>query len=220
MIDNAATCAAQPYARNGAAAAPIVAAYLRSSPKKAKESQESIAQQKEAILAAGYTRVRWYIDENVKGDSPDRPALQRLFTDWENWKYPAIVVYHPDRLARGWLGLKWLHEDMIPRGIRLLPLHGCPPPVDKDGNLELTNYLFFGLTCLMGYYDLMNIRRNTQRGRNRAKEAGRYRGRVTTQDKIKAIACMRQGGKASNIAAALGVKEKTVIRWANENKTN
>ena len=193
-----------------------MAGYIRSSPKKAKEGQESIEQQQAAITAAGYTRVRWYIDRNIKGDSDERPALTKLWRDWDDWKFNAIVVYHPDRLARGWLGLKWLHEEILPRHIRLIFLNGCPNPQDENGELNLTNYLFLGLTFLMGYYDLMNIRRNTKRGIDKAKAEGRYRGRVSAEDKARAIKSVLGGRAAALVAQSLGVRTETVNRWAKQ----
>jgi len=216
--DNTTTGNAQTHAKKDRPAKPLLAAYIRSSPKKSKESKESIDQQKAAILAAGYTRVKWYVDENISGDSADRPALWRLLEEWDNWRYPAIVVYSVDRLSRGWLGLKWLHEELIPRGIALKVVTGCPSLTDDQGNLIPHNYLFFGLTCLMAYADLLNIRRNTARGRAKAKAEGRYGGRTSYAAKQNAVAKVLLGASVTQTAQAIGVNASTLRRWVNEER--
>lgn len=190
------------------------AVYIRSSPKGSRETAESVAQQREAIARA-YPGARYYVDENVKGDDPNRPALYRLLKDYEKYRFKRLVVWHPDRLARGWLGLKWLHEEFIPRGIQLVPLNACPPPTTEDGTIDQSGYIYFGILCLLGYMDLVNIRRNTARGREKALRAGVRFGRPRKQVRARAALLLRRGVPPSEVAKRFNIKEATVRKWLN-----
>ena len=197
----------------------LVAAYIRSSPKHKDETEESVAQQKAAIENAGYTRAHYYIDVDKKGDSADRPELLKLFKDAEKWHYKKLVCYHPDRLARGWLGLKWLHESIIPLGMQPVFITGCPNVTNADGELDPTSYLFYSLITAMSYFDLMNIRRNTARGRAKAHAEHRYGKGITPEQRDTAAALILLHASEQDVSEAcrkLDIERTTLERWARD----
>jgi len=80
---------------------PKTALYCRT----AVQDSFAIEHQKDRLLRFakenGYTNVAWYIDNGEKGNTLNRPAMERLIADIKLGKVNTVIVTGIDRIARG-----------------------------------------------------------------------------------------------------------------------
>lgn len=148
---------------------------------------ESIDIQKSSIvsccdrLAGGRDYVLdWFVDRGVKGDSPDRPELKRLFLVVDSYDFAVADVV--DRYVRSWLGIKWFMDYFVTGdgnephlGCRLVFARELPSLYQVDGRLDGGAFFIFGMLCLKAYSELLSIRRRTAGGRDRLRGTVEWR---------------------------------------------
>jgi len=80
---------------------PKTALYCRT----AVQDSSIIEHQKDRLLRFakenGYINIAWYIDDGEKGNTFNRPAMQRLIADIKLSKVKTVIVTGIDRIARG-----------------------------------------------------------------------------------------------------------------------
>ena len=153
--------------------------------------------------------VAWYIDVE-SGRAMSRPALDRLRADTFAGVVRTVVVFKLDRLARRLREGLELLCDWCERGVRVVSV---TEQVDVSGAFgRMVAALMLGLAEIEWEY-----RRERQAaGIAAAKRSGVYRGRRPGTTKARpgrARELRARGLRASEIAAALGVSERTVFRY-------
>ena len=155
-----------------------IAGGIRKSPTN-KGVEESIDIQKTAIINyCDYTfgkdkfSITWFIDKHISGDDPNRPELLKFFETKGNYEY--CVFHVTDRYTRSWLGLMWFMQHFTTNygnsphtGCKLAFVEGIPELYDSNNELNLMSFFSFAMMCVFAMFELMNIRKRTQRGRNR-----------------------------------------------------
>lgn len=224
-----------------------VAGIIRKSPTN-KGVEESIDIQKDAIVrwcasrfGVGFYSIDFFVDRLVSGDDPNRPELLRLFSRIDDYDF--AVAHVVDRYVRSHIGLNWFFEYFAPAdglsvhsGCRLCFVEGCPDLYDSDGYLLGTNIAVFGMFCLMGYSELLNNRRRTNRGRDRLrgtpewskkfpggkpgrkwKSSSKVRSQKhwSKEEFSKAVRLREEGKSAKDIGLVLGRSAQSVINKFN-----
>jgi len=166
--------------------------------------------------------LKLFIDRNVKGDDPNRPALVNLFDTIKNYDY--AVASEVDRYARFFMGLNWFMKYFTTNngssphtGCKLFFVKGIGDLYDDDNTMNSDNFFMLYIYIGMAHKELLNIRIRTQRGRDRLspeeraeKFKGRKKGSVTkeTIDLKEAILKLRDKGLSiPSIAKKLNIGE-------------
>ncbi|ADB15137.1 Resolvase domain protein [Pirellula staleyi DSM 6068] len=153
--------------------------------------------------------VRWYVDKET-GDTLDRPAFTELQQAIFGGEVGAVVVWRLDRLSRKLRDGINVLCDWCEKGLRVVSV---TQQIDFSGTVGKML-----AAVLLGVAEMeQETRRERQKaGIEAAKEAGLYRGRKSgttksTPDRAKKL--LGRGLNHTEIATALGVSRRTVIRY-------
>ncbi len=153
--------------------------------------------------------VRWYVDKE-SGDKLNRPAFERLQGDVFRGEIGTVVVYKLDRLSRKLRDGINVLCDWCERGLRVVAVTQL---IDFNGTVGKML-----AAVLLGVAEMeQETRRERQRvGIEVARERGVYRGRqagTTKGEPERARKLVEQGLSHDEVATALGVSRRTVIRY-------
>jgi len=157
----------------------------------------------------GITDAVWYDDE-ASGQSLERPAFEKLQTAIFNGEVGTVVCWKLDRLSRSLRdGINTL-ADWCEKGLRVV---ATSQRIDVNGALGKML-----AAVLLGVVEMeMELRRERQAaGIAAAKQRGVYSGRACGTTKAKpgrAAELLQKGLDVAEIAAALGVSERTAYRY-------
>ncbi len=162
-------------------------------------------------------RVRWYQDKET-GATLKRPAFEKLQSDIFTGKVGTVVVWKLDRLSRNLRDGINVLADWADRGLKVVSI---TQQLEFNGTLgKMLATLLFGLAEM----DLTNIRERQAAGIAAAKKRDAtlplseraYQGRrreTKKADAQRARELRDRGNKPREIAAALGISERTVFRY-------
>lgn len=155
--------------------------------------------------------VRWYRDKET-GKTLERPAFEQLQKDIFDGTIKTVVVWKLDRISRSLRdGINTL-ADWCERGLRVVSV---TQQLDLSGPVgRLVAAVLFGLAEV----ELEYRRERQAMGIEVARAQGAYKGRKPGSTKGKparARQLQRQGLTSPEIAAALGVSQRTVWRYLN-----
>jgi DNA invertase Pin-like site-specific DNA recombinase len=153
--------------------------------------------------------VRWFIDKS-SGDSLNRPEFTNLQSAIFNGEVGTVVVWKLDRLSRSLQDGVNVLADWCDKGLRVVSV---TQQIDFNGTIgRIIAAVMLGLAEME-----QQTRRERQRvGIEAAKERGVYTGRQTGTTKAKpqrARDLVEQGLTHGEVATALGVSRRTVLRY-------
>jgi DNA invertase Pin-like site-specific DNA recombinase len=157
----------------------------------------------------GITDAEWFIDKS-SGTTLKRPAFQRLQKAVFNGEVKTVVCYKLDRLSRSLReGIEVLCE-WCDRGLRVVAV---TQQIDFNGTVGR----MLG-AVLLGIAEMEQETRKERQaaGIKAAKSAGVYLGRRAGTTKAKparAVALRARGLTVEEIAASLGISERTAFRY-------
>ena len=186
------------------------AVYMRVS----SNSQTVASQRRELeryLASQNGTEARWFVDEGVSGATMDRPALEQLKRAIFMGEIDTVVVYSLDRLARNAVEGLVLLADWLKRGVRLIVV---TTQMDFSGEV---GQMVASLLLHIAQMEPTHIRERQAAGiaaarANGKRWGGRKSGTGHKTDPSRVVALRRQGLANHEIAAALGVSTRTVIR--------
>jgi DNA invertase Pin-like site-specific DNA recombinase len=187
-----------------------IAAYVRVSSRHQKtDSQEAEINKWLDGNRVATGEVEWYRD-TVTGKTLDRPAFQRLQKAIFSGSVRTVIVWKLDRLSRRLQDGVNLLADWCERGLRVVIV---TQQIELNGPVgRMIAAVLLGLAEI----ELEYRRERQQAGISVAKKKGVYKGRRkgTTKGKPqRAVALKNKGLSPREIAAALGVSERTVFRY-------
>jgi DNA invertase Pin-like site-specific DNA recombinase len=149
-----------------------IAGVIRKSPTKATKEKVSVEFQRQeirnkvAVDFQGKEYILKFYTDVAKGDSDlqDRRKLKLFFSRIEDYQY--AYFYNPDRYARSWLGIKWLHE-YFTGNCKLRFVTGISDLYEQDGTLDADKYLQLFILLGFAQYELLRIRSRIKAGINR-----------------------------------------------------
>lgn len=106
-----------------------------------------------------------YIDDGYSGDLLVRPALERLRNDAEAGRLDRVLILSPDRLARKYIYIEILSDELRKRGVAIEFLNQ-----KNDGSDE--GRLLSGVTGLFAEYEKAKFLERCRRGRLHRAELG------------------------------------------------
>lgn len=198
----------------------FVRAYLRASTdeqdaNRAREQIKTFAIERRLSIAA------WYV-ENESGAKLARPELFRLLADAQPGD--VLLVEQVDRLSR-LTASDWqkLRTEMASRRLRVVSLD-LPTSWMMATNsadeftarmFEAINGMMLDMLAAVARKDYDDRRRRQAQGQNKAKAAGRYKGRPEDTERNSAIAAMLTGKQSWNtIQSATGCSRATIAKIA------
>jgi len=196
-----------------------VRAYLRASTKeqdaaRAREDLEAFCTERGLTIAATYL-------ENESGASLQRPELFRLLSDCKPGD--VLLIEQVDRLSR-LTGPDWdrLKREIREREVKVVALdlptsHIMMKSEDAfTGRMfEAINGMLLDMLAAIARKDYDDRRRRQAQGQARAKQDGRYRGRVENTERNAAIEAALRGGMSwSQVQAATGCGRAHVAKIA------
>lgn len=185
-----------------------IAVYIRVSTKE--QNLDSQRAEISAWLArSGLSEAQWYEDKET-GKTLARPAFQRLQQAIHAGKVETVIVWKLDRLARSFKDGIGLITDWVGRGIRIVSV---TQQIDMSG---VVGQLIAAVLFAMAEMELSTSKERQAAGIAVAKSKGTYSGRQKGTTKAKperARELKAKGLSAAEIAASLGVRERTVFRY-------
>lgn len=180
---------------------------------------QSVRSQRQAIAryleAHAMADAAWYVDEGISGATLDRPALDELNAAIFRGEVQTVVVYALDRLARTAIEGLGLIAGWLKQGIRLIVI---TMQIDFSGEV---GQMIASLLLHIAQMERTRIRERQAAGIAAAKAAGkRWGGRRPGQglkaapDRIRSLKA--KGLTNREVATALGISERTVIRHARD----
>jgi DNA invertase Pin-like site-specific DNA recombinase len=149
-----------------------------------------------------------FIDK-CSGGSTKRPALTELKDYVRNGD--TIHVHSIDRLARNLVDLKQLINDWNNQGITV-KFHKEGLSFNAGGNDHMSE-LMLNMLGAVAQFELSMIQERRQEGIEKAKSAGKYRGRPSNESNHQRITELRsQGVSLRKVAKEVGVSLSTVQR--------
>ncbi len=156
----------------------------------------------------GITFDKTFIDK-CSGGSTKRPALTELKDYVRNGD--TIHVHSIDRLARNLVDLKQLINDWNSQGITV-KFHKEGLSFNAGGNDHMSE-LMLNMLGAVAQFELSMIQERRQEGIEKAKTAGKYKGRPSNATNHQRITELRsQGVSLRKIAKEVGVSLSTVQR--------
>ncbi|EGQ8249204.1 TPA: recombinase family protein [Vibrio parahaemolyticus] len=147
--------------------------------------------------------------DKCSGGSTKRPALEAL-KDYVR-EGDTIHVHSIDRLARNLVDLKQLINDWTNQGVSVR-FHKENLSFNAGGSDHMSE-LMLNMLGAVAQFELAMIQERRQEGIEKAKAAGRYKGRPTNKTNHQRISELRsQGVSLRKIAAQVGVSLSTVQR--------
>lgn len=175
-------------------------------------SKQTTDQQRDALEAAGVTRI---FEDVVSGAKHDRPGLTALMEYAREGD--TITVVALDRLGRSMTHVILTIEELQSRGILVRSLRegvDFSQPVGK---------MLAGIFAALAEYERALIRERADAAREAARKRGRQTGRPRALDKAKVDQAWRlreAGFTPSEIAATLSCSRATVYRVFDKQPTN
>ena len=163
------------------------------------------------LRSHGIKDAKWYEDA-ATGDSLDRPGFEQLQKEVFDGRVKTVVIWKLDRLSRNLRDGLNILADWFDRGLRVVSI---TQQIDFSGATgKLIAAVLLGVAVME-----QETRRERQRvGIEAAKERGVYQGRKPGTFKGKPRRAQRlrtKGLTQGEIAEALGVSRRTVIRYLN-----
>ncbi|WP_119354625.1 recombinase family protein [Azohydromonas sediminis] len=199
----------------------FIRAYLRASTED-QDAGRARSQLQQFAADHGQKVAAWYV-ENESGAKLDRPELFRLISDASPGD--VLLVEQVDRLSRlkaeDWETLKAKLAEKrlrvvaldLPTSWMALPGHHGATDEVTAGLLDAINRMLLDMLAVVARKDYNDRRRRQQQGIEKAKAAGRYRGR---QPDLKRHAVIREmlakGMSWSSVAKATGASRSTILR--------
>jgi len=168
-------------------------------------------------------RIAAFYIENKSGASLDRPELIRLLDESDSGD--VLLVESIDRLTRlklqDWETLKLTIEEkgIIVVSLDLPTSHMVFNPTFSnefmDAVLKAINRMLLDLLAAGAYKDYKERERKQAEGIVKAKAAGKYKGRVVDEEKVKQVGKLSRETDFSiqDMVNALGISRSTVIRY-------
>ncbi|TKB46863.1 recombinase family protein [Ferrimonas sediminicola] len=157
------------------------------------------------------TGIQWdktFIDK-CSGGTTNRPALEEL--KGYAREGDTIHVHSIDRLARNLVDLKQLVDTWNGKGVNVR-FHKEGLSFTAGGSDHMSE-LMLNMLGAVAQFELAMIKERRQEGIEKAKAAGKYRGRPTNQTKHQEIRQLRsEGVSLRKIATQVGVSLSTVQR--------
>ncbi len=177
-------------------------------------SQSVAAQRREIeryLASHNGTEARWFVDEGISGATMDRPALEQLKRAIFMGEIDTVVVYALDRLARNAIEGLVLLADWLKRGIRLVVV---TTQMDFSGEV---GQMVASLLLHIAQMERTRIRDRQAAGIEAARAngkrwGGREPGTGWKADPQRALELRQRGLSNREIAAALRISTRTVIR--------
>jgi len=147
--------------------------------------------------------------DKCSGGTINRPALEQLNNYVRDGD--TIHVHSIDRLARNLVDLKKLINDWNSQGVSV-QFHKEALTFNADGNDHMAE-LMLNMLGAVAQFELAMIQERRQEGIDKAKAAGKYKGRPINNNKHQNIRQLRSEGLSlRKIAAEVGVSLSTVQR--------
>lgn len=142
---------------------------IRKSPTKSEDEDKAIQRHKELLLKAKKenhpdAKHYWCIDVCSGDDEKNRTELKKYLAKINDYDY--LYFVDVDRFSRSWLGLMWFHRYIKPSKCQLRFLDGTSI-YDENGTFNPDGYMWFALKCIIAEFELLQIRKRTEMGRNR-----------------------------------------------------
>jgi len=200
-----------------------VYAYLRASTKE-QDASRARAQLDEFADSKGMT-IASHFTENESGASLQRPELFRLLDIAQ--KGDVLLVEQVDRLSRlnadDWLALR---QTISNKGIRVVALdlatsHQLIKSGDEftDRMLEALNGMMLDMLAAIARKDYTDRKRRQEQGINKAKAAGKFKGRPEDTQRNETIAKLLKARMSyTDIMGALNCSRATVAKVSNSLK--
>lgn len=190
-----------------------IAAYVRVSSKRQKDdSQRAEIQKWMDANGIDAKQVEWYADKET-GTKLDRPEFQRLQADIFHGKVKCVILWKLDRLSRRLKDGVTTLADWAERGLKIVVV---TQQLEFNGAVGRTlAALLMGLSEIEWEYR----KERQQAGIAVAKKKGIYKGRKpgTTKSKPQRAKELREKGlNPGEIATALGVSERTIFRYLDD----
>ena len=154
-------------------------------------------------------KVRWFIDQET-GKTMRRAVFDRLQQAVFEGTVKTVVVWKLDRLSRRQQDGINLLAEWCDRGVRVVSV---TQQIDLSGPIgRMVASVMFGLAEI----ELEYRQERQAAGIQLAKERGTYRGRkkgTTKSEPLRARALVERGLMVHEIATALGVSERTTLRY-------
>ncbi|PSU45797.1 resolvase [Photobacterium frigidiphilum] len=170
-------------------------------------------------------RIASYYQENISGTQLDRPELNRLLDDTQ--ENDILLIENIDRLTRlndkDW---KTLKQKIELKGLRIVSLDVPTSYLAIDNKrfinddpiikavLESINNMLIDLLAAMARKDYLTRRERQSQGIEKAKEEGKYNGRVADKERHQKVMYYRNDKmlSISETAAATGYSRSQVCR--------
>ena len=160
------------------------------------------------LSESGITFDKTFTDK-CSGGSTKRPALTELKDYVRNGD--TIHVHSIDRLARNLVDLKQLINDWNSQGITI-KFHKEGLSFNAGGNDHMSE-LMLNMLGAVAQFELAMIQERRQEGIEKAKSAGKYKGRPSNESNHQRITELRsQGVSLRKVAKEVGVSLSTVQR--------
>lgn len=171
-------------------------------------AEQSLALQRDALLAAGVEAERIY-EDTCSGAVADRPGLARALDVVRAGD--ALVVWKLDRIGRSLAHVVELVGSLQARGVGLKVLTGG---IDTT---SITGRLVFGIFATLAEFERDLLRERTMAGLAAARARGRTGGRprLMTRAKLRTAMAMMadRGNAASDVAEQLGISTSTLYAY-------
>jgi len=183
--------------------------YIRVSSPKGQKTDSQRAEL-EAWLKRHRVKAAQWFEDRESGASLQRPSFEKLQAAIFAGKVTTVVVWKLDRLARSLKEGVNVLADWCNRGVRVIAI---TQQIDLTGPVgHLIASLLFGIAEI----ELQHSKERQAIGIALARRRGIYTGRKAGTTKAapsRARALKKQGLKISEIAAALGVKQRSVYNY-------
>ncbi len=171
-------------------------------------AEQSLALQRDALLAAGVEAERIY-EDTCSGAVADRPGLARALDVVRAGD--ALVVWKLDRIGRSLAHVVELVGSLQARGVGLKVLTGGVDTTTATGRLV------FGIFATLAEFEKDLLHERTMAGLAAARARGRTGGRppLMTRAKLRTAMAMMadQANAASDVAEQLGISASTLYAY-------
>ena len=178
-----------------------------------RDGTQTLAPQRDALLAAGVTPERIY-EDHASGRHDDRPGLRACLKALQPGN--TLVVWKLDRLGRDLKHLVMTVSDLQSRGIGLKVLAGAGAQIDTT---TANGRLAFGIFAAFAEFERELIAERTRAGLAAARARGRQGGRPRKMDRatlMMAISAMTDPtANAAEVARRLGITTTTLYVYVN-----
>ncbi len=173
------------------------------------ETQQHVAEEKEALLTLGVEAGNIYFDYARAGKDADRPGLRAAF-EAASCRGDELVVTKLFRLSRSVQDLHEISTELATRGVTLSVGTSSYDPEDSAGKI------MFDVLAIVAEFDSEIIRMRTREGMALAKAKGKLRGKQPklSKDRERRLVEMWRAGQSTSteLAAEFGVARSTVYR--------